>query len=129
MKIMSTEWLLTKLILCFVFSFAEHHSSKESSEDSSFSPLDPSHVSLTTESDTDSFLPDQSGYYDSELNGKMVDDQSKLFNSRSLAKASFGDKIPIDNANSASVGEEKSIVANGTYYFTLFTIFLFTNLP
>ncbi|XP_051172264.1 uncharacterized protein LOC127288696 [Leptopilina boulardi] len=92
--------------------FVENHSSKDSSEDSAFSPIDPSHVSLTTESDTDSFLPGQSGSYDIELNGKTIDDQSKLFNSRSLAKASYGDKLSLDNVNSASAGEEKSIIAN-----------------
>lgn len=92
--------------------FAENHHLKDSSDDSSYSPLDPSHVSLTTESDTDSFLPGQSGSYDAELTGKTVEDENKLFNSRSLAKTSYGDKLSLDNVNSATAGEEKSIIAN-----------------
>ena len=87
----------------------ENHNHDESSEDeSSFSPVDPSHVSLTSESDTESYYGDQSGAYQSQSLGKKGD-HNKNFNSRSIGN-NFGSKTSFDSTNSASFSEEKPLL-------------------
>ncbi|XP_033223515.1 uncharacterized protein LOC117177129 [Belonocnema kinseyi] len=87
-------------------SSTENHNHDESSEDeSSFSPADPSHVTLTSNSDTDSFYRDQSGAYQSQINGKIKNVDKNLY-SRSIQN-NFGSKNSFDSTNIALSGEEK----------------------
>lgn len=62
-------------------------------------------MTLTSNSDKDSFYGDQSGAYQSQIIGK-IKNLNKNFNSRSFGN-NFGSTTSFDSTNIASVGEEK----------------------